>query len=194
MDSKKKMTGMMIHGFAAAHALTAALLAQTLVGDEAVLTTLTIAMIVAVAKMNGADWDTGMALAFLGIFIGGYVGVRGATFLIKWVPGVGNAANAAVTFTTTEVLGWAAYLFIKKGKSNPKDMTEQEKKILWQEASTVQRKERNESRRLFDAMSEADKTEYNSIMRQLRARDLPDVTRDYLLSRLETITQKYINC
>lgn len=44
MDSKKKMTGMMIHGFAVAHAVAAALLAQTLVGDEAVLTALTISL------------------------------------------------------------------------------------------------------------------------------------------------------
>lgn len=193
MDSKKKMTGMMIHGFALAHALTAALLAQTLVGDEATLTVLTVAMIIAVAKMNGADWDTGMALAFLGIFIGGYVGVRGATFLIKWIPGIGNAANAAVTFTTTEVLGWATYLFIKKGKSNPKDMTEKEKEALWKEARVMQRKEEQESRRLYDSMSEADKSEYRSIMDQLRARNLPDETRSYLLNRLEIITKKYID-
>ena len=64
MDSKKKMTGMMIHGFAVAHAVAAALLAQTLVGDEAVLTALTIAMIIAVARMNGADWDTGAACIY----------------------------------------------------------------------------------------------------------------------------------
>lgn len=193
MDSKKKMTGMMIHGFAVAHAVTAALLAQTLVGDEAVLTALTIAMIVAVAKLNGADWDTGMALAFLGIFLGGYVGVRGATFLIKWVPGIGNAANAAVTLTTTEVLGWATYLFIKKGKSNPQDLTEAEKKKLWQEAKVVQRKEEKESKRLYDSMSGADKDEYKSIMSQLKAKNLPEETRSYLLSRLETITEKYID-
>ena len=192
MDSKKRMTGMMIHGFAVAHAVTAALLAQTLVGDEAALTALTVAMIIAVAKMNGADWDTGMALAFLGIFIGGYVGVRGATFLIKWIPGIGNAANAAVTLTTTEVLGWATYLFIKKGKSNPKDMTEKEKEALWKEAKSMQKEEEQESKRLYDSMSEADKSEYKSIMNQLKTKNLPDETRSYLLNRLEIITEKYI--
>ncbi len=193
MDSKKKMTGMMIHGFAVAHALTAALLAQTLVGDEAALTALTIAMIIAVAKMNGADWDTGMALSFLGISIGGYVGIRGATFLVKWIPGIGNAANALSTLATTEVLGWATYLFIKKGKTNPKDMTEEEKNNLWREAREMQRTEEKESRRLYDAMSADDKDEYKSIMSQLKAKDLPEETRDYLLHRLETITEKYMN-
>lgn len=193
MDSKKKMTGMIIHGFAVAHAAAAALLAQTLVGDEAVLTALTIAMIIAVAKMNGADWDTGAALSFLGICIGGYVGVRGATFLIKIIPGIGNVANATVTFTTTEVLGWATYLFIKKGNSDPRVMTKAEKKALWKEAKSMQKQEKQESKHLYDAMSDTDKNEYESIMKQLKIKDLPEETRSYLLSRLEVITRKYID-
>ncbi len=50
MECDKRMTGILIHTFAIAHALTAALLAQTLVGDEAALTALTVAMIISVAK------------------------------------------------------------------------------------------------------------------------------------------------
>lgn len=192
MDEKKRMSGMMIHGFAVAHALTAALLAQTLVGDEAALTALTVAMIIAVAKLNGADWDSGAALAFLGVFIGGYLGVRGATFLVKWIPGIGNAANAAVTFTTTEVLGWATYLFIKKGKGDPRAMTQAEKDSLWQEARDMREKEEAESKRLYESMSEEDKKEYKDIMSQLREKNLPENTRNYLLNRLESISGKYM--
>lgn len=193
MQDKKKMTGMMIHTFAAAHAVTAALLAQTMIGDEAALTALTIAMIIAVAKMNGADWDSGAALAFLGIFIGGYIGTRGATFLIKWIPGVGNAANAAVTFTTTEVLGWATYLFVNKGKTDPKAMTQAEKDSLWKEARSMREKETQESRKLYESMDAADKKESKDILEQLKEKDLPENTRNYLLNRLETITKKYIS-
>lgn len=191
MDEKKRMTGMMIHGFAVAHAATAAVLAQTLVGDEAALTALTVAMIIAVARLNGADWDAGAALAFLGIFIGSYVGVRGATFLIKWIPGIGNAANACVTFGTTEVLGWATYLFIKKGKTNPEAMTKSEKEDLLNEAKSIHGREKDESKRLYESMSESDKAEYKDIMKQLR-QDLPESTRNYLLKRLEDISDKYM--
>ena len=101
MNPEKRMSGFIIHGFAVAHAVVAALFAQTLVGDEAILTSLTVAMIISVARLNGAKWSAGEALAFLGIFIGYYVGTRGAAFLIKWIPGIGNAANATVTFATT---------------------------------------------------------------------------------------------
>lgn len=192
MEDKKKMTGIIIHGFAVAHALTAALLAQTLVGDEAALTSLTVAMIIAVAKLNGADWDAGSALAFLGIYIGGYVGTRGAVFLVKWIPGIGNAANAAVTLTTTEVLGWATYLFVQKGKKDPKAMTQGEKDSLWNEAKTLRKKEEQASKRLYESMAETDKREYKDIMEQLRTKDLPENTRNYLLNRLEIIAGKYM--
>lgn len=72
-------------------------------------------------------------------------------------------------------------------------MTKAEKKALWKEAKTMQKKENQESKRLYEAMSENDKNEYESIMKQLKVKDLPEETRDYLLNRLETITRKYID-
>jgi len=41
-------------------------------------------------------------------------------------------------------------------------------------------------------MSEADKRESKDLIEQLKAKDLPEKTRDYLLNRLESITSKYI--
>ena len=63
----------------------------------------------------------------------------------------------------------------------------------WKEAKAVQREEEKESKRLYDSMSEADKNEYKSIMNQLKAKNLPEETRSYLLNRLESITGKYID-
>ena len=57
----------------------------------------------------------------LGIFAGKYIGIRGATFLVKWIPFLGNVVNAAVTFATTELLGWATYAFVSKGMQNPSE-------------------------------------------------------------------------
>ena len=64
---------------------------------------------------------------------------------------------------------------------------------MWKEAKAVQREEEKESKRLYDSMSEADKNEYKSIMNQLKAKNLPEETRSYLLNRLESITGKYID-
>lgn len=58
----------------------------------------------------------GRSLIFLGVFAGFYLGTRGATCLIKWVPGIGNTANALSTIFTTEVLGWATVYLLSRGR------------------------------------------------------------------------------
>lgn len=193
MVDNKKMTGMLIHGFAAAHAITAMALAQTVIGDEAALTSLTVAMIMAVARMNGAGWNSGDALAFLGIYVGGYVGVRGATFLVKWVPGLGNGINAIVTAVTTELLGWATYALVQKCQRNPKaafdpkTMTESEKRALWEEARNLREEEKKASKYLYDSMSKEDRDKYDSIVKRLRSRRLSEEERIALIDELESL-------
>ena len=61
MDEKLRITHVLIHGFAAAHAATAATLSQTIVGDEAALTVLTISMIIAIARLHGQTVEVGSA-------------------------------------------------------------------------------------------------------------------------------------
>ncbi len=114
--NKTFLANVIIHSFATAHAIAAASLAQTLVGDEATLTALTIAMIIALSKLYQAPLSWGGALSFLGVFAGFYLGTRGATCLIKWVPGIGNTANALSTIFTTEVLGWATVYLLSRGR------------------------------------------------------------------------------
>ena len=81
--NKTFLANVIIHSFATAHAIAAAALAQTLVGDEATLTALTIAMIIALSKLYQAPLSWGGALSFLGVFAGFYLGTRGATCLIN---------------------------------------------------------------------------------------------------------------
>lgn len=191
---KRRSTAMMIHSFAVAHAATAAALANTMVGDEAALTALTVAMIIAVAKLNGADWDTGTALAFLGVLAGGYIGTRGAVLLVKWIPGIGNAANAAVTFGTTEVLGWATYAFINKAGSNadPREIDKKEASALWKEAKSTRDAEKRMTEQLYERMSSDDRKRMREIARELSDNGLSTETRKVLEDEMEGIIAKYI--
>ena len=189
-DPKKTMTAVLIHSFAVAHAATAALLAPTLVGDEAALTVLTIAMVIAVAKLNGADWDTGSALAFLGVMAGTYLGTRGAVFLVKWIPGIGSIANAATTTVVTEILGWSTYLFVKKGLS-PETTSEATAKAIYNEAKNLRNEVKDEGEKAYESMSNKDKNEFDNIMKELKNKDLPDSTREYLTNRMISILEKY---
>lgn len=193
MVDKKKMTGILIHGFAAAHAATALILAQTVIGDEAALTALTVTMIMAVAKINGADWDSGTALAFLGVFIGSYAGMRGAAFLVKWIPGLGNCINAIVTAATTEVLGWATYVFVQKCKKSPElvfdpsKITREEMNEIWEEARNLRKEERQASKQLYNSIPKKDKDRYDSIMERLRSNKISETERKELIEELEPL-------
>lgn len=188
---EKRLTGFVIHGFACAHAAAAALLAQTLVGDEAVLTTLTIAMIISIARINNRRWGVGEALSVIGTLIGYYLGTRGAVFVVKWIPGIGNVANAVTTFGVTELLGWMTYLLVRENK-NPGDLTDEDKKNLKSRAQKLQKKEKEVSKKLYESMNSEDKAEFEDIMKQLKNKDLPEATINYLTGRLQSIAKKYV--
>lgn len=188
---EKRLTGFIIHGFAVAHAGAAALLSQTIVGDEAALTVLTVSMILSIARANNRSWGVADALSVISVLAGGYLGTRGAVLFVKWIPGIGNAANAVVTFGVTELLGWIAYLLVKDDKK-PSELTEKEKRQLKENAEQVKSEEHENSKRLYESMTQEDKTEYEQIMKQLRNKDLPEETREYLTIRLEKIAKKYV--
>ncbi len=186
---EKRITALIIHGFAVAHAAVAFTLAQTIVGDEAVLSVLMIAMIECVARVNNRKWGVADALAVIGVLAGGYMGTRLGLAFIKWIPGIGNGANAAATFTTTEILGWIAYTLVKQGR-DPSKLSKEEKKEVRQKAEELRNDKTGEE--LYDQMSSQDKKEFNDLMVQFRktARD-DDAKRAELIQQLSAIAKKY---
>ncbi|AHF94854.1 hypothetical protein OPIT5_28485 [Opitutaceae bacterium TAV5] len=188
-DSKQFITAAVIHGFAVAHAGTAAALSQTLIGDEAALTALTITMIIVISRVNGKEWGVGEGLALIGTMAGYYLGTRGLVFLVKWIPGIGNAANAIATFGVTELLGWTTYLLVRKGR-NPKNVSKAEAKALSREARELRQRMKAMEERL-EKMSSSDKTEYKRIITTLRDRDISETRRAELIDELERLLARY---
>ena len=189
MDRRRTTTALVIHGYAVAHGVAAALLAQTSVGDEVVLTALTIAMILTVANVNGAQWTKGMAASFLAVFAGGYIGVLGAAMLVKWIPFIGNGANAVTTIVTTEVLGWATYIFLSNGYKNPKTITKEYRDEILRRAKEMQRDNTEEGKKYYEAMSKEEQDVCKRILKQLQNKDIPDSTRDLLIKRYSEIIE-----
>ena len=188
-DFQRRITAIMIHGFAAAHAAVAFTLSQTMVGDEIALTGLTIAMIECIARVNDRKWGVGEALAVIGVMSGGYIGTRLGVALIKWIPGLGNGANAAATFATTEILGWIAYTLVKQDKS-PSRLTKKEKEELKKEAENLKNDKTGEE--LYEKMSAEDKKEFNELMKQFRKIDRnDDAAREPVIAQLEELIKKY---
>lgn len=186
-DFEKRNTAIIIHGFAVAHATTAFALAQTMVCDEPALTVLTIAMLECVARANGRKWGFTDALAVFGV--GGYLGTRLGVAFVKWIPGIGNGANAAATFATTELLGWIAYTLVKQDK-DPSKLTQKEKREVQREAEQLRNDKTGEE--LYNKMSAQDKKKFDDLMAKLKkvARE-DDAEREELIQQITEITKKY---
>jgi len=71
-------------------------------------------MVIALAHLFDRELDEADALAYLGTQAGVGFGVAGARAILGWFPGIGNVANATVTFAHTEALGWAAYKYFEE--------------------------------------------------------------------------------
>mgnify|MGYP000219033466 FL=1 len=192
--NKTFLANVIIHSFATAHAIAAAALAQTLVGDEATLTALTIAMIIALSKLYQAPLSWGGALSFLGVFAGFYLGTRGATCLIKWVPGIGNTANALSTIFTTEVLGWATVYLLSRGRDLSTVRKDEANHII-REGKALRKKNEAEKKRIDNIvntkMTSGEKALYHSIMEQLKDENISDSERENLIRKLDELFKKY---
>jgi uncharacterized protein (DUF697 family) len=95
-----------IHGAASAAAAAASGLAQLPGSDNAVITPIQIAMIIAIAHAHGKNMEKAAALSVLSSVSAGIAGRTLSQFLIGWVPGFGNAMNATTAFAITEAIGW----------------------------------------------------------------------------------------
>lgn len=195
MNQKKRIVHVLIHGFAVAHATAAATLAQTVVGDEATLTALTITMIIAIARLYGQPLEVGTAFAFLGTFAGFYLGTRGAVFFIKLIPIIGNGANAIATFATTETLGWVTYYLVSSGRPI-RDVTKDEVAKLIKERKKRQAqltKEWEEIEKTISSMEEKDKDRYSSLVKKLKDANMSEEEQTDLELQLTELFNKYNN-
>lgn len=98
-----------IHGAATAAAAVGGGLAQIPASGTLAITPIQISMIIALGSLHGKTLGKSSALGVLAAAYGPYVGRTVSQLLIGWIPGVGNAINAATAFVVTESIGWAAH-------------------------------------------------------------------------------------
>lgn len=192
-DKNLLKVNVIIHGFAIVHATTAAALSQTMVGDEAALTALTISMIIAISQLYNQRVEVGEAFAFLGIFAGWYIGTRTAVMFVKWMPVIGNSANAIATAVTTEILGWATYLIVREKRSiTTVDKTEMRSLIRQAKEERIkQMKIWKRIKSVLAQMNEEDKSRYESIMKKFTEKNLSEAEQNTLEQELQELLKKY---
>lgn len=95
-----------IHTASGSAAAVGAGLAQLPLADNAVITPIQITMIISLGKVFGQKITKTVAKGLLGGFIGNFVGRGVAQAAWGWIPGIGNASNAATAAAITESIGW----------------------------------------------------------------------------------------
>lgn len=80
--------------------------AQVEIADAAALTGCTISMCRNICACYGMGFFSKAALIAAGIGVGKAFGEKCATYLVKYIPGVGNCANGLTTLAIHELTGW----------------------------------------------------------------------------------------
>ncbi|MCD8238637.1 MAG: hypothetical protein LUC92_04775 [Clostridiales bacterium] len=81
-------------------------LAQVPLSDNAIITPIQLTMIISLGKVFGKEIDKSTAKACLASQAASTVGKTAVQVILGWIPGVGNAANAAAAGALTEGIGW----------------------------------------------------------------------------------------
>ncbi|MFB3764130.1 MAG: hypothetical protein ACE14P_02660 [Methanotrichaceae archaeon] len=114
-EERKSQAKIIIHAAAAASAGAAAVLSKkSLLGaflkaDTPVMTAIAVGMVIALGRLFDQDIGSTTAVTLLSKYIGAGAEIAGAKSLIGWIPFIGNAANATLTFGFMEALGWKIY-------------------------------------------------------------------------------------
>jgi len=115
-SSQRENCHIIIHGAATAAAGVGAGLAQLPLSDSVVLLPIQVGMVVALGHVFDVNLTEsgakGLALSGLGAAVGRAV----SQVLFGWIPGLGNALNAATAAGITEALGWAIAARFDKGE------------------------------------------------------------------------------
>ncbi|MBO4320532.1 MAG: hypothetical protein J5857_08690 [Treponema sp.] len=105
-DREKNMCNGIIHTSSAAAAAAASGLAQIPLSDNAVITPIQLAMVVALGRVFGISLDHSAAEAAVASAGAATIGRAFSQVVIGWVPGLGNAVNASTAAGLTEIMGW----------------------------------------------------------------------------------------
>ena len=131
MKSRKEEASEIINNSAITSASAAAALAQTSFSglDNALILPVIVSMIINLVKLYDFSIEKAAATALAGEFLKPAIGsVMATKALIGWVPIIGNAVNASLTFNATKIIGWAIYTILEEGK-DIREVKEDEIKI-----------------------------------------------------------------
>jgi uncharacterized protein (DUF697 family) len=89
-------------------------LAQLPTADNVVITPIQLAMIGALARIQGSTLQEAAGPTLLSSLAASVIGRGISQVVVGWIPLYGNAVNATTAASVTEAIGWAAFKYFEK--------------------------------------------------------------------------------
>lgn len=105
-EKQRNLCHGIIHSFSAAAAGVGAGMAQLPASDTVIISGLQVSMIIALGEVFGLEISESSAKGAIGSGVAATAGRTVSQILVGWIPGIGNAINAATAASITEALGW----------------------------------------------------------------------------------------
>ena len=105
-EDKRTECMVIIHGCSTAAGAAGAGLAQIPCSDSAVIVPIQIGMAIALGAVFGVELSESGAKALVESAAATAAGRSISQMLVGWIPGLGNALNAATAAALTETIGW----------------------------------------------------------------------------------------
>jgi uncharacterized protein (DUF697 family) len=186
-DSKLVNSAIIINGVAATEAASAMTLNGVMFGDDAAVTALTAGMILGLGKVHNKNYSMNKVLGWLVPNVGLFLGSRLAAMTVKWIPVIGGAANATISFTTTQVIGWTVYLIFKDNK----DLDQVGSKELHIYKRRAQNMKKPDVEQWFKNMPKEKVSEYKSMVEKLGQDGLSQKEQDEILHNMQELVAPY---
>lgn len=114
MASREQKVHGVIHLAAASAGAVGAGLAQIPGSDMPIIAGIQTTMIIGIAEIHGVSLSKTAAADLLLTFAASVGGRSLSQLLVGWIPGYGNALNAATAVSVTEAVGWAANAYFEE--------------------------------------------------------------------------------
>ena len=194
MDRKSK-ANIIIHSYAVGAATWSALTAAIPIigpglGDTAGLTAITIAMTYSLAALFGKKFEEGVMWAFGTVVLGTVFGVSLLRAAISIFPGVGSVANATITFSLHEAIGWGLYLIFESGGDLPTSVKELKAYIKRGKVKAKEEKENYE--RMMSTLPPDIRDKVERLQKKLADKHLSDSDREKIMEEIDNLFEPYV--
>ncbi|WP_157452493.1 hypothetical protein [Chloroherpeton thalassium] len=187
MDSKLASSAVIITGVATAEAASAYVMSPTLIGDDIAVTALTAAMIMGLGKVHNKSLTMEKALKWLIPNMGLFASSRVLAMTVKWIPLIGTTANASISFTAAQVIGWTVYLIF----NDDKELDEVGVKELRIYKRRAENMEKPDVEKWFEDMPKEQVKEYKDLVSQLSKPGLTEEQQNEILRRMQDLVAPY---